>query len=148
MDDKGHCYYAVMSNETGKCSYEEIYRWVCRVPEGKVVSYGQIARLVAGRCSARQVGYAMAAAPEDSGIPWHRVINSQGRISLRAGSDGHRQQRILLIVSRIFRTFFEGAVPVPPDRFPKLLGPWQTLTDFMRFCNVVEAPYIRRDLST
>ena len=63
MDDKGHCYYAVMSNETGKCSYEEIYRWVCRVPEGKVVSYGQIARLVAGRCSARQVGYAMAAAP-------------------------------------------------------------------------------------
>ena len=76
-------------------TYDEIYRWVCHVPEGKVATYGQIAGL-AGKCSARQVGYAMAALPEDSGIPWHRIINSQGRISLRSGSEGHRLQRILL----------------------------------------------------
>ena len=76
-------------------SYARIYEWVRQVPEGKVATYGQIAGL-AGKCSARQVGYAMAAAPDGSGIPWHRIINSQGRISLRSGSEGHRLQRILL----------------------------------------------------
>ena len=76
-------------------SHTRIYQWVRRVPEGKVASYGQIATL-AGDCSARQVGYAMAALPGDSGIPWHRIINSQGRISLRTNSEGHHLQRILL----------------------------------------------------
>ena len=75
--------------------YDKIYEWVCRVPEGKVAGYGQIAGLV-GKCSARQVGYAMAALPDDSGVPWHRIINSQGRISMRTGSEGHQLQRILL----------------------------------------------------
>lgn len=76
-------------------SHARIYNWVCRVPEGKVATYGQIAELV-GKCSARQVGYAMAALQDDAGIPWHRIINSQGRISLRTGYEGHRLQRILL----------------------------------------------------
>ena len=79
----------------GNSVYDEIYAWVRRVPEGKVATYGQVARL-AGKCSARQVGYAMAAVPDGSGIPWHRIINSQGRISLRTGSEGHLMQRILL----------------------------------------------------
>ena len=76
-------------------SYTRIYEWVRRVPEGQVATYGQIAGL-AGKCSARQVGYAMAALSGDSGIPWHRIINSQGMISLRSSSEGHRLQRILL----------------------------------------------------
>ena len=76
-------------------SYARIYDWVRRVPEGKVATYGQVAGLV-GRCSARQVGYAMAALQDDAGVPWHRIINSQGRISLRTGSEGHHLQRILL----------------------------------------------------
>lgn len=75
--------------------YASIYDWVRRVPEGKVATYGQIARL-AGKCSARQVGYAMAALQDGAGVPWHRIINSQGKISLRTGSEGHRLQRILL----------------------------------------------------
>ncbi len=75
--------------------YDRIYEWVRRVPEGKVATYGQIAGL-AGKCSARQVGYAMAALSGDSAIPWHRIINSQGMISLRSGSEGHYMQRILL----------------------------------------------------
>ena len=75
--------------------YASIYDWVRRVPEGKIATYGQIARL-AGKCSARQVGYAMAALQDGAGVPWHRIINSQGRISLRTGSEGHHLQRILL----------------------------------------------------
>ena len=76
-------------------SYAKIYDWVRRVPEGKVATYGQIAGL-ARKCSARQVGYAMAALQDDAGVPWHRIINSRGRISLRKGSEGHLLQRILL----------------------------------------------------
>ncbi len=77
-------------------SYARIYEWVRQVPEGKVATYGQVAGMIEGKCSARQVGYAMAALSEQSGVPWHRIINSQGRISPRVGSEGHRLQRILL----------------------------------------------------
>ena len=75
--------------------YEKIYALVGKVPRGRVASYGQIARLV-DRCTARMVGYAMAAVPEGSGIPWHRIINSQGRISPRSAGDGSLAQKALL----------------------------------------------------
>jgi methylated-DNA-protein-cysteine methyltransferase related protein len=42
------------------------------------------------------VGYAMAALPPGSGVPWQRVINAQGKISLRADSAGNSRQRQLL----------------------------------------------------
>ena len=72
---------------------------VKRIPRGKVATYGQIAALVGMPRHARQVGYALAALPANMKIPWHRVINAQGRISLRlkhwdSGSDD--LQRILL----------------------------------------------------
>ncbi len=75
--------------------YQRIDRMVNAIPEGRLASYGQIAKLV-GSCGARQVGYAMAALPDDTDIPWHRVINSQGQISARRGGEGHEYQRILL----------------------------------------------------
>ncbi len=75
--------------------YERIYAVVRRIPAGKVATYGQVATIV-GRCSARTVGYAMAAVPTGSGIPWQRVINAQGKISDRRGGDGSLRQRRLL----------------------------------------------------
>lgn len=75
--------------------YQRIDAMVKRIPEGQLASYGQIAKLV-GSCGARQVGYAMAALSDDHDVPWHRVINSQGRISARNGGEGHELQRILL----------------------------------------------------
>lgn len=51
------------------------------IPSGKVATYGQIAALLGYPHAARTVGWAMRALPEDSGVPWHRVINAQGRIS-------------------------------------------------------------------
>ena len=101
-------------------SYTRIYEWVSRVPEGKVATYGQIAGLV-GKCSARQVGYAMAALPDDSGVPWHRIINSQGRISLRTGSEGHHLQRILLEA--------EGIVFSADDRIDLVEYRWTAADD-------------------
>lgn len=74
--------------------YQRIYEVVRQVPEGSVASYGQIAKLV--DTSARQVGYAMAALPDGSDVPWQRIVNSKGEISLRSSNDGHNYQRILL----------------------------------------------------
>ena len=74
--------------------YERIYAMVCMIPRGRVATYGQIAAY-AGRCSPRQVGYAMAALSHDD-VPWHRVINSQGRISFPENSRGAMEQRDLL----------------------------------------------------
>lgn len=73
--------------------HEKIRDVVRQVPPGCVTTYGAVARRV-GTCTARQVGYAMAALPDGSGVPWHRVINSQGRISL-PGETGARQRALL-----------------------------------------------------
>ena len=63
-------------------SYARIYRAVKRVPRGRVATYGQIAELAGLPGHARQVGYALHALAEDSVVPWHRVINARGQISL------------------------------------------------------------------
>lgn len=72
--------------------YQRIYAEVRRIPRGRVSTYGGIARRLGG-CTARQVGYAMAALPDNSRVPWHRVINHKGEISPR---DGAPRQRALL----------------------------------------------------
>ena len=62
--------------------FEQIYRMVLRIPAGRVMTYGQIARLLDDRYSPRLVGWAMHATPKDErNIPWHRVINSRGSTS-------------------------------------------------------------------
>ena len=62
--------------------FEKIYRLVLRIPPGRVMTYGQVARLLEERYSPRLVGWAMHATPHDErNIPWHRVINSRGAIS-------------------------------------------------------------------
>ena len=72
--------------------YERIYRVVRQIPRGKVATYGQIARIV-DRCTARMVGYAMAALRGRTDMPWQRVINSKGEISTRSRGDGALRQR-------------------------------------------------------
>lgn len=75
--------------------YHRIYSVVKQIPPGKVATYGQVAR-IAGRCSARNVGYAMSSV-NDSTVPWHRVINSKGRISVRSHGEPSEIQRQMLI---------------------------------------------------
>src|SRR2546421_7367857 len=63
-------------------TFERIYRIVLKIPRGRVMTYGQIARLMDDRFSPRLIGWAMHAVPQDGrNIPWHRVINSKGGIS-------------------------------------------------------------------
>lgn len=77
-------------------SYERIYAVVRRIPRGRVATYGQVAALAGLPGRARQVGYALHALPEGSRVPWHRVINAQGRASPRAAPGWDDVQRQLL----------------------------------------------------
>jgi methylated-DNA-protein-cysteine methyltransferase related protein len=80
---------------------QQVYQIVSLVPPGRVTTYGQIAEMIPppegmdphdyARVRAQWVGRAMRHAPQ--GVPWQRVINSQGRISLPAGSRGAMIQR-------------------------------------------------------
>jgi methylated-DNA-protein-cysteine methyltransferase-like protein len=72
----------------GSSVYERVYRVIRQVPPGKVTTYGQVSKIV-GTVSARQVGYALAALKPEMRVPWQRVVNSQGKISL-SGSDQRR----------------------------------------------------------
>ncbi len=83
------------SNPGKKFSHVSVYEVVKRIPRGRIATYGQIAKMI-GRCTARMVGYALAALPAGMPVPWHRVINHKGEISPRAGGDGATRQRRLL----------------------------------------------------
>jgi methylated-DNA-protein-cysteine methyltransferase related protein len=76
--------------------YELIWSWVRRIPRGRVATYGQIAELAGLEGHARQVGYALHNLPENSDVPWHRVVNARGEISPRSAGDSHELQRLLL----------------------------------------------------
>jgi methylated-DNA-protein-cysteine methyltransferase-like protein len=75
--------------------YEQVYKVVQRIPRGKVTSYGRIAHMLGHPNAARAVGYALSALRNPKShahytsatVPWQRVINSQGRISIV-----HREQ--------------------------------------------------------
>ena len=77
-------------------TYQRIYTIIRRIPEGKVATYGQIARLAGLAGHARQVGYALHALPHGHDVPWHRVINSKGEISKRADPVYEQIQREFL----------------------------------------------------
>lgn len=77
--------------------YARIYAVVRRIPEGRVATYGQVAALAGLPRHARLVGYALHALPTGTAVPWHRVVNAQGRISLgrgQAGGDLVQRQRL------------------------------------------------------
>lgn len=76
--------------------YVKIWNVVRRIPKGRVASYGEIARRCGFPRHARLVGYALHNLPLGTDIPWHRVINSQGKISLPRKSGHYQKQKHLL----------------------------------------------------
>ena len=77
--------------------HRRIHSVVSRIPRGRVATYGQLARLAGVPGQARLVGYALSALPEGTTIPWHRVVNVKGEISMRtSGSDHDQLQRVIL----------------------------------------------------
>jgi methylated-DNA-protein-cysteine methyltransferase-like protein len=74
----------------------KVYRVVLSCPRGKIISYGGVAAKIGKPRAARAVGKALNALPDDSKVPWWRVVNSRGEISLRGVQQGQALQRILL----------------------------------------------------
>lgn len=73
-----------------------VYRMVKKCPQGKVVSYGGVAALLGKPRAARAVGAALRDLPDNSDVPWWRVINSSGEISIRGVTNAKAFQRALL----------------------------------------------------
>ena len=88
-------------NDTAKpVTASDFDRWVKAVwqvvkgiPRGHVLTYGEVARLAGMSRAARRVSQAMRRAPRDMELPWHRVVNAQGKISFPEDSSGFRRQK-------------------------------------------------------
>ena len=76
--------------------FKQVYELVARIPEGKIMTYGQIASVLGGRRSARYVGYAMASVPRGHSLPCHRVVNRAGEMAPGSIFGGAENQRRLL----------------------------------------------------
>ena len=88
--------------------FRAVYEIVAQIPRGRVVSYGQIARLLGSPRAARQVGWAMRQCPD--ALPWQRVVMNDGSI---AGGGWSELRRALLE---------DEGVPFLPDGRVDLAG--------------------------
>jgi len=88
-------------------SWDKVYRLVQRIPRGRVLTYGALAKTLRLPGGARTAGRAMASTPSGKGIPWHRVVGERGKILIR-GPYAMLQKKLLesegvkLIESRVY----------------------------------------------
>lgn len=85
-----------MADQAGDEPLRQLYTWIACIPRGRVVTYGQLARLVGRPRAARWVGRQMGKLPAGTTLPWHRVVNAQGRSSLPVDATGDNRQLRLL----------------------------------------------------
>lgn len=82
--------------EKKKSFYERVYEIVAKIPEGYVMTYGQIAEAIGSPRGARIVGCAMSKAPTDRDLPCHRVVNRYGTMAPTFVFGGAEYQEMLL----------------------------------------------------
>jgi methylated-DNA-protein-cysteine methyltransferase-like protein len=103
--------------KTGKTDegnwHQNVWKVVLEIPAGHVLTYGEVARLSGMPRAARRVSQALRRAPRAMELPWHRVINSQGKISFPEDSIGWKQQKEKLESEGI--AFLKGKVDL--ERF-------------------------------
>ena len=75
---------------------QQLYAWLAQIPSGRVVTYGQLARLIGRPNGARWVGRQLGRLPPGSSLPWHRVLNASGGSSLPLDAGGSNRQLRLL----------------------------------------------------
>ena len=73
----------------------EVIKLIKSIPKGKVATYGQIAYLTGLYPSVRRVVWILHSCSEKEGLPWHRVINQKGTISLKPGKGYEKQKELL-----------------------------------------------------
>lgn len=93
--------------------HQSVWKVVSEIPSGHVLTYGEVARLSGMPRAARRVSQALRRAPRGMELPWHRVINAQGKISFPEDSSGWMQQKDKLEQEGV--VFLNGKVDL--DRF-------------------------------
>lgn len=78
-----------------KSFYQRVVDIIKSIPEGRVATYGHIARHAGNPRAARQVAYILHASSEKENLPWHRVVNSKGGISLKPRHGYELQKQML-----------------------------------------------------
>jgi len=94
---------------------DRIRATVSDIPKGSVASYGQIAEIAGIPRGARQVGYALRTLPKNSNVPWHRVIQSSGRIAFEKGGPAYNRQSRRLIMEDV--VILEGRIDMQKYRW-------------------------------
>ena len=74
---------------------EKVIRGIASIPEGRVFTYGGVAAAAGNPRGARVVVWVLNSSSEREGLPWHRVINSKGTISLKPGYGFELQKQLL-----------------------------------------------------
>jgi len=78
-----------------KTFYDRVVKFIKSIPAGKVATYGQIAEYAGNPRAAREVAYILHSSSEKEDLPWQRVINSKGHISMKPGHGYELQKRLL-----------------------------------------------------
>lgn len=86
-----------MHNQQKQERIAAVYLVLAQIPKGKVITYGNLAKLAGMPTGARMVGKLMCELPEGTELPWHRVINAQGKISLPVESESYHEQKRRLV---------------------------------------------------
>jgi methylated-DNA-protein-cysteine methyltransferase related protein len=89
-------YFGVTHTPDEPTLAERVWQVIALIPNGRVATYGQIAALAGLPRGARRVGRVLSQLPKGTRIPWHRVVNASGGISLPEESGGYARQRGLL----------------------------------------------------
>ena len=115
-----------------KQDYRKIWNTIAAIPTGRVASYGQIGELAGYARGARLVARALRYAPVELKLPWHRVLNAQGKIAIPANSPSHREQARRLTSENV--PFIGGRVDMSrfrwqPDLDELMWGPLAFDTD-------------------
>jgi methylated-DNA-protein-cysteine methyltransferase-like protein len=96
---------------------DRILATIKRIPRGRVATYGNVADVAGLPRRARLVGTVLRQTPASRGLPWYRVINAGGRISLPAGSDAYQRQRSKLEAEGVL--FIGGRVDLQRHGWPQ-----------------------------
>jgi methylated-DNA-protein-cysteine methyltransferase-like protein len=93
---------------------QRVYALVAQIPPGCLATYGQVAELIGAWGCARQVGWALRRLPLPSPLPWHRVVNAQGRVSLSLAREGSDWIQAELLRQEGIPVDGEGRLPLRP----------------------------------
>jgi methylated-DNA-protein-cysteine methyltransferase-like protein len=91
-----HLYRHKRRDAADESFFKRVYEIVAQIPEGKVITYGQIAVMLGVPKDAQKVGWAMASTPADLQIPCHRVVNKSGAMAPDYAFGGAEKQRAML----------------------------------------------------